>query len=241
MLFDHGVDSIVIGISTLIMAKCIDTGDNLWGLLPCVAVMSCFFFAMLEEYHKGIMHLPIGNGISDGSAVVIIGYFIVGITGTEWVNQPITQVMGIELNISKLISINLVLFQILTIKRNISNVLEARSSEPPEGLYAEPFAWSHFLSLIFSYVIMMAAIIGLTLIGKSPIHSNERPEGYLSYLLPITLLALSVQSYFSISMQVKHVTRQKFSPFRNGLLRFVYAGIFLIYVIVAMDDRIGGR
>lgn len=60
---------------------------------------------------------------------------------------------------------------------------------------------------MYAYVSMMAVITGLTLIGDSPIAFNPAPQGQLSYMLPIVLLACSVQAYNCIIMQVKHVSR----------------------------------
>ena len=108
MLFDHGCDSILVGTNTMISAKCLDAGDNLWALIPCVSVMSVFWFAMLEEYYKGIMLLPIGNGVTDGSIVLFWGYFSLGAWGNSWALVPIVQVWGVDLNVSKMLSIALV-------------------------------------------------------------------------------------------------------------------------------------
>ena len=83
MLFDHGVDSIVVGANTLIAAKCIDGGDNVLCLASFITVISVFWFAMLEEYHKGILILPFGNGISDGSIFLLTGYFMFGLMGNS--------------------------------------------------------------------------------------------------------------------------------------------------------------
>lgn len=109
MLFDHGCDSIGIGIQMYINAKCFNAGDNLWSLVPALIVVSIFFSAMLEEYYKGIMVLPPGNGVSDGSFVIILIYIAMGIFGNDWCSVPVTEVNGIELNFAHIFLIAVVI------------------------------------------------------------------------------------------------------------------------------------
>lgn len=45
---------------------------------------------MLEEYHKGILILPFGNGISDGSIGLLTAYFMFGLYGNSYLKQPAT-------------------------------------------------------------------------------------------------------------------------------------------------------
>lgn len=48
-----------------------------------VAVTQSFHFSTLEEYYTGGLFLGIGNGVTDGS-IVLIGMFIFcGVAGTE--------------------------------------------------------------------------------------------------------------------------------------------------------------
>lgn len=112
MLFDHGCDSIGIGTQMYINAKCINVGDNLWSLVSALIVVSIFYCAMLEEYYKGIMVLPPGNGVSDGSFVIILIYIAMGIFGNDWCSYPVTEVNGIELNFARIFLIAVVISQI---------------------------------------------------------------------------------------------------------------------------------
>jgi hypothetical protein len=45
--------------------------------------ISSFHFSTLEEYYTGGLFLGPGNGISDGSAVIISGFFLMGIFGNN--------------------------------------------------------------------------------------------------------------------------------------------------------------
>lgn len=110
MLFDHGCDAMTVGLNCIIMAKLLSAGDDLWSILPLVFVISVFFFAMLEEYFKGIMVLPVGNGVSDGSIVLFWGYFTCGIFGNKWAIKTLITVLGVDLNFSRIITILLVVF-----------------------------------------------------------------------------------------------------------------------------------
>ena len=88
----------------------------------------------------------------------------------------------------------------MPIKRCITGIIGTANAKLPDGLYGEKFTWAHFLHIVFGYVSMMAAITGLILIGATPIMENPAPKHQMSHLLPITLLACTVQSFTSINM-----------------------------------------
>lgn len=46
--------------------------------------IASFHFSTLEEYYTGGLFLTPGNGVSDGSAVVIGMFIAMGIYGNEW-------------------------------------------------------------------------------------------------------------------------------------------------------------
>lgn len=129
----------------------------------------------------------------------------------------------------------------MTIARYITGVISTANAKLPDGLYGEKFTWSHFLHMVVGYVSMTMAIGGLTLIGASPIAFNPAPKGQLSYILPITLLACTVQAFTTISMQVSHVARKPWEPFKNSALLFVWVGLALIYLGVVSDPTIGAQ
>lgn len=99
----------------LINSKCLNTGDNLWMLIPTLIVVSIFFSAMLEEFYKGIMVLGPGNGVSDGSIVVIVWYIVIGIYGNQWMSTTLTEVHGFELNFTRIFCIITFVSQIICI------------------------------------------------------------------------------------------------------------------------------
>lgn len=62
---------------------------------------------MLEEYFKGIMILPVGNGISDGSVALFLIYIFLGFCGNDWTTTPVIKINGVELNGWKIFSTGL--------------------------------------------------------------------------------------------------------------------------------------
>ena len=144
MLFDHGCDSIAVGVQGTITAKLLGCGDNWVGFLPIVACNSTFFFAMVEEYYKGILVLPLGNGISDGSIVQFWFFISLGIWGNKWATVPILNLTGTPLAFNDMCAIGLIAGQLFTISNYIMNVLRT-PVKLPDGMYGEKFTWSLFL------------------------------------------------------------------------------------------------
>lgn len=88
LLFDHGCDCFAAGIQPIIFMRVLQTGDNFIGLAFFVAIYSSFHFATLNEYYCGTLYLPIFNGVSDGSAVIIIILIVTGFIGPElWTTE----------------------------------------------------------------------------------------------------------------------------------------------------------
>ena len=179
MLFDHGCDSIVVGMQGLIGAKLYGCGDTMMGFLPIVSVCCTFYFAMLEEYYRGIMVLPVGNGVTDGSIIMIWMFFTLGIFGNKWATVPILNLAGTTMNFTDVLSIFVIAWQVFNISNYLINILRT-PTKLPKDLYGEKFTWSIFLQQVFGFMIMMAGISGLTMIGNKPIITNPSPEGQLS-------------------------------------------------------------
>jgi ethanolaminephosphotransferase len=81
LLFDHGCDSFSIGFQMLILAKCLQVGDNFTAVLTCCSGAASFHFSTLEEYYTGGLFLGICNGVSDGSFLIIFLYLVMGCFG----------------------------------------------------------------------------------------------------------------------------------------------------------------
>lgn len=94
LLFDHGCDAFSVGMQTIMIAKMIQVGNNYVLLLALVASTGAFYFATLEEYYTGGLFLGPGNGITDGS-IVLIGLFIYcGVFGTGLFSRDVVFTMS---------------------------------------------------------------------------------------------------------------------------------------------------
>lgn len=49
-----------------------------------MTIYACFHFATLEEYYVGTLRLPVCNGVSDGSVLMIMLFIATGIFGNEF-------------------------------------------------------------------------------------------------------------------------------------------------------------
>src|ERR1700761_8850777 len=64
------------------IAKMIQVGNTPILLLALLASTGAFYFATLEEYYTGGLFLGPGNGITDGSVILIALFIYCGVFGT---------------------------------------------------------------------------------------------------------------------------------------------------------------
>ena len=84
MLFDHGCDSFTIGFMVVFTAKCIGIDNPILLFVYIFETVCLFYFGTLEEYYVGGLHLPVGNGITDGSFVLLSFYLVWFFNGNEF-------------------------------------------------------------------------------------------------------------------------------------------------------------
>jgi len=71
------------------------------GFIPMLAVLtSCmpFHFATLEEYYVGGLWLPVMNGVTDGSLLLILVNVLIGLLGSQFFAAP-TTILGFATSI----------------------------------------------------------------------------------------------------------------------------------------------
>jgi ethanolaminephosphotransferase len=84
LLFDHGCDSMSMGLQCLIMTKCLQAGNGTPTIIANILAISSFHFSTLEEYYCGGLYLGVGNGVTDGSAGIIAMFIYLGMFGNAW-------------------------------------------------------------------------------------------------------------------------------------------------------------
>ena len=84
LLFDHGCDSFTAAFVTMMMAKMMQIGNGPIVMWIVLAVTQSFHFCTLEEYYIGGLFLGPFNGVTDGSAALILVFIATGIAGTDF-------------------------------------------------------------------------------------------------------------------------------------------------------------
>ena len=84
LVFDHGCDAFTVGLITIVSMKVVNIGNNALAYLALITTITCFHFATLEEYYAGTLILPVCNGVSDGSILLITVFLATGIFGYEF-------------------------------------------------------------------------------------------------------------------------------------------------------------
>ncbi|KAF2069728.1 hypothetical protein CYY_008950 [Polysphondylium violaceum] len=141
-LFDHGCDSIVCTIQSLIVSS---VGNYGIGYLTLIQLFTTallpFWMATWEEYHTGTLYLGPINGPDEGIVIIVIILLTTGFIGPSfWTSKPI-QVYGLSkyvpyqlsnLKLNELIVLSLSLPTVITIFANIRNVVQhlKRNNKP---------------------------------------------------------------------------------------------------------------
>jgi len=64
------------------MAKCAMVGNSFIPILAIITTCMPFHFATLEEYYVGGLWLPVLNGVTDGSVLIIMINILIGMLGS---------------------------------------------------------------------------------------------------------------------------------------------------------------
>lgn len=77
----------------------------------------------------------------------------------------------------------------------------------------------------------MIALTMLLLMGNQPILNYTSPNQKMSPLFYLILVQCLLMAHLTISMQVNHITKTVYSPFRSRLMLVQLTIVFLIYFI----------
>lgn len=161
---------LVLGMQSLMAAKCTDIGDGWDGVIPIVAVLTSSYFGQLEAYYTGKVKQPLFNGASDGSLLLFSAYLVLGIIGDSILEVPVAN-KGTpeELDLKDLASLIIIIGQVVTVIRHIKNILENNVGieEDPE-IHCEEVVFPILLVQIVGYFSTIASICLLPLMGKRP-------------------------------------------------------------------------
>ena len=84
---------------------------------------------------------------------------------------------------------------------------------------------------VFGYFIPLVSLSLLAMMGDEPIIDYPSGRGQASPLFFLIFLQSLLMAHLTISMQVNHVTKSQYSPFRSRLMLFQLAAVFFIYVM----------
>ncbi|KAM9964567.1 hypothetical protein ACTFIW_004337 [Dictyostelium discoideum] len=89
-LFDHGCDSIVCTLQSLIVASVANYGVGYISLIQLfITALLPFWMATWEEYHTGVLHLGPINGPDEGIVIIVCALLITAIFGNAfWTFKP---------------------------------------------------------------------------------------------------------------------------------------------------------
>eukprot|EP00347_Sterkiella_histriomuscorum_P019715 403340566 len=240
LLFDHGCDAFTAGLITLMALKLLQVGNNPLIILGLVAVTQAFHFSTLEEYYIGGLYLGIGNGVTDGSALLIALFIQCGISGQEFWRDSVSITLNNSthiVQISHLFVYGMFISQILAVLYIIYSVIKHQTKDIPQEQrdLGEPLDYSELLKHIVSFY-MIYSILSAAVLCQS---TNS-----IIYTYPMIPCMIGVFLYVhnTISIQVAHVSKQKYySQTRllmfNVFIMMVYIGL-LQFQVVEINQQI---
>lgn len=151
-LFDHGCDSITMGILALVTGAAVRLGPLLT-LLGLLVGWGPFYLAHWEEYHTGILIMGKFNGPTEAQLVIMAMLIFTGIAGSGvWV-QALFSIHHTKINLKHIMFLLIIITSIITVCQNIYKVLSLRTRTMPllpTILQLIPFFVLVILSFIWS-------------------------------------------------------------------------------------------
>jgi hypothetical protein len=196
--------------------------------------LGSFHFSTLEEYYTGGLFLGPFNPISDGSLVIYLLFIFMGIFGNSfWTytifegNSPSESLRLIDLSL-----IGASLSQVVIYLMCLKNVILHQKKELKEGdPNGEPLVLSHLIIQIVGYFLPMIIIGSLLVIGIHPIISTPSIPGQLNPVFCLILVQAFLMQHLTFILQVCHVTKSKYSPFKSKLMLFELLAVPIIYAV----------
>lgn len=195
------------------MAKCVMVGNNFIVLLSILTSTMPFHFATLEEYYVGGLWLPIGNGVTDGSLVLILVNIFIGVLGSEWWALE-RDILGMHISLGHLCFWFVFFVQVVAVLRNFYEIFKAyKFPVPNPEHYREPVT----LSLLFQQIGAFALLITVFLV----LYNTMMPQLTKDYDGTVYLSFFALQLSFvmvhgSMNIMLAHLTQHPYKPW-NGI------------------------
>jgi hypothetical protein len=183
-----------------------------------ILTLSSFHFCTLEEYYTGGLFLPPFNAISDGSFMFIGAFIYCGLFGNEWSQQLVYKdVKGVDAFVYASILINL--FVILCNIKGIFDHQKKKINYDPitntGDITGEILVVKDLAGQIIGYVLTMSLLLGIYTLTS---HSFE-----------VMVLQCLLMQHLTCSVQVNHVSKKKYSPWKNRVNLFLMVSSIVTY------------
>ena len=115
---------------------------------------------------------------------------------------------------------------------SIKYILDHQKKEIKEGdITGEPLVKKNLALQIFGYFFGMIMLTVLVMMGKEPIVNNPVKDGNLNPLFILILLQGLLMQHLTFCLQVNHVTKTQYSPFKNRVYIMLCLAVVAIYII----------
>ena len=198
LLFDHGCDAFTCGLQAFIFAKITLVGEGVYPQIAVYLAQTGFFFATLEEYYTGALYLYVGNGVTDGSALLIGINLVTAYYGSEfW----LAQVPFVEMQLSHFFFWMIVVMCFMMSLQNMRGIMVAFSKPiEKEEFYREKVD----LVTLFRQTVAYLGIIFAYALFANLQPQILRTETNLMFAISFSFMGV----HMAMSTMLAHLTQQ---------------------------------
>ncbi|CDW80744.1 cdpalcohol phosphatidyltransferase [Stylonychia lemnae] len=226
LLFDHGCDSITATLFTATILKCLQNGNNILILLGVGAVGQSFYFCTLEEYYIGGLYLGVGNGVTDGSVLLIALFLLQAFTDSAFFEKTVSFNMNDQEITMKYIHI---LAWMTLGSQVLASLYKKKKKQEGEEDHGEEVVYTELIQQIIAFYLLWGLVLYASICQENPIIDNYP-------LIPVLLFTI-VYSHNTIHIQVSHVSKKNINQY---VFFLVILGISFLaqwhYIICVIDE-----
>lgn len=125
----------------------------------------------------------------------------------------------------------IVIIQIIIILNCLKNIYEHKGRQlEPDEITGEELHYSDLIVQIVGYFMPMIALTLLVLMGREPIINYTSPNSKMNPLFYLIFLQCLLMAHMTIGIQINHITKTKYSPFKSRLMLLQLILVFFIYL-----------
>jgi len=238
LLMDHGCDAVNTTVMSLSLSTALQLGGTLNAALVSGVAALGFFFATLEEYYTGELHLPIINGPNEGIHIMSAVLFLTGWFGPSFWTAPAS---SFGCTRGEVVMWTSVVFGLITCLSNFYNIFfavrEKRTEIENEKVQVRAEVESNTLSVAVTRALplFLTLAFSYTWVVHSPSNIMARYPRTLLWVLGLVMAKLVV------GIMVAHLCEAEYHPFSKTIAVFLFLAFHAAAGCYMFPGEVEGR